>query len=63
MLGRAPRVGVEAASSFGWDRWLGPDGVFIGLDRFGESAPYEDIYRDVGITAEAVAAAVRRILT
>jgi transketolase len=60
VLGRAPRVGVEAASSFGWDRWLGPDGVFIGLDRFGESAPFEDIYRDVGITAEAVAAAVRR---
>ncbi|MBN9507636.1 MAG: transketolase [Alphaproteobacteria bacterium] len=63
VLGHAPRVGVEAASSFGWDRWLGPDGIFIGLDHFGESAPYEDIYRDVGITAEAVAAAVRKKLT
>jgi transketolase len=60
VLGGVARIGVEAGSSFGWERWLGPDGVFIGLDRFGASAPYEDVYREVGITAEAVAAAVRR---
>jgi transketolase len=60
VLGGVPRIGVEAGSSFGWERWLGPDGVFIGLDRFGASAPFEDVYREVGITPEAVAAAVRR---
>jgi transketolase len=62
VLGGGPRVAVEAASSFGWCRWLGPDGVFIGLDHFGASAPFEDLYREFGITAEAVVAAVRRKL-
>jgi len=33
VLGDAPRIGVEAALRFGWDRWIGPDGVFIGNDR------------------------------
>jgi transketolase len=60
VLGGGPRVAVEAASGFGWERWLGPDGVFIGLDRFGASAPFEDVYKDVGITPEAVATAVRK---
>jgi transketolase len=62
VLGGAPRVGVEAAGDFGWDRWLGPDGVFIGMHGFGASAPYEDLYRHFGITPEAVAAAVRKRL-
>jgi transketolase len=62
VLGGAPRVAVEAACSFGWDRWLGPDGVFIGLDHFGASAPYEDLYKEFGITPEAVAAAVKKKL-
>ena len=34
VLGGAPRVGIEAAGGFGWDRWLGPDGVFIGMTGF-----------------------------
>ena len=60
VLGGVPRVGIEAACGFGWERWLGADGVFIGLDGFGASAPGEDLYRHFGITAEAIAAAVRR---
>ena len=63
VLGGAPRVGIEAASPFGWDRWLGPDGVFIGMTTFGESAPFQDVYNDFGITAEAVAAAIRKKLS
>jgi len=62
VLGRALRVGVEAAVSLGWERWLGPDGVFIGMTGFGASAPAEDLFRHFGITAEAVVAAVKRRL-
>ena len=59
---RAPRIGIEAAGGFGWERWLGNDGVFIGMTGFGASAPYEDLYKHFGITPEAVVAAVRKRL-
>jgi transketolase len=59
VLGAGLRVGIEAAGGFGWERWLGPEGIFIGMRGFGASAPAEDLYRHFGITAEAVAAAVR----
>jgi transketolase len=62
VLGGAPRFGIEAASGFGWERWLGADGVFIGLDGFGASAPFEDLYKHFGITSEAIVAAVKRRL-
>ena len=59
VLGAAPRVGVEAAIRFGWDRWIGPDGPFIGMEGFGESAPAADLFRRFGITVEAIVAAAR----
>ncbi len=62
VLGTAFRVGIEAAGGFGWDRWLGADGVFIGMTGFGASAPAEVLYKHFGITAEAAAAAVRHRL-
>jgi transketolase len=62
VLGSAPRVAVEAAVGFGWERWLGADGAFIGMHGFGASAPAEDLYKHFGITAEAVAAAARELI-
>jgi len=62
-LGAAPRIGIEAAVSFGWDRWLGPEGAFIGMTGFGASAPAEELYRHFGITAEAAAQAARKRIT
>jgi transketolase len=62
VLGGAPRLGIEAAGGFGWERWLGNDGVFIGMSDFGASAPYEDLYKHFGITPDAVVAAVRKRL-
>lgn len=62
ILGKAPRIGIEAASGFGWERWLGDDGVFIGMDGFGATASADTLYRHFGITAEAVTARVRRRL-
>ena len=61
VLGTAPRVAVEAAGRFGWDRWIGPNGIFIGMDGFGASAPAEDLYAHFGITPEHVADAARRL--
>ncbi len=62
VLGSAPRFGIEAACGFGWERWLGSDGVFIGMTDFGASAPYEVLYKHFGITPEAIAAAVHKKL-
>ena len=53
------RIAVEAASPFGWERYLGPDGIFIGMRGFGASAPHAALYQHFGITAEAVVAAAR----
>ncbi|MEM6852034.1 MAG: transketolase, partial [Pseudomonadota bacterium] len=58
----AVKVGIEAAVSFGWDRYLGPGGVFIGMDGFGASAPAGLLYERFGITPAAVVAAVREKL-
>ena len=60
VLGTAPRIGIEAASPFGWEHWLGPDGCFIGMTTFGTSAPWQDVYKEFGITSEAVVAAVKK---
>jgi len=56
------RVAIEAGVTFGWREFVGPQGVIIGLDRFGASAPYERIYQELGLTAEAMAAAARQLL-
>jgi transketolase len=56
------RVSVEAGSTFGWETWIGPQGVAVGLDRFGASAPGELLMVKLGFTAERVAAAVRGLL-
>ncbi len=56
------RVAVEAAATLGWGRIVGLDGAVVGLDRFGASAPAPAVYREVGITIEAVAEAARRVM-
>ena len=62
VLGTAPRVGIEAALRFGWDRWLGERGAFVGMNGFGASAPAGELYKHFGITAEAVVAAAKTLL-
>lgn len=61
VIGDAPvKVAVEAAVRFGWDALIGADGIFVGMKGFGASAPYKDLYRHFGITAEGVANQVLR---
>jgi transketolase len=56
------RVSIEAAATHGWERYTGLNGVNIGLNRFGASAPFETIYEKLGITAEAMVEAVQTLL-
>jgi transketolase len=61
VLGTAPRVGVEAGARLGWDRWIGDNGHFIGMESFGASAPAPDLYAHFGITAEAIVQAAKKL--
>jgi transketolase len=56
------RVSVEAGSPFGWERYTGRDGVIIGVDRFGASAPGPTVMREYGFTAEHIVAAAKELL-
>jgi transketolase len=53
------RVACEAASGFGWERWLGTRGAFVGMKGFGGSGKAADLFKHFGITAEAIAEAAR----
>ena len=58
IIGDAPlRIGVEAAIRQGWDTVIGADGLFVGMTSFGASAPYKELYKKFGITAEVIAEA------
>ena len=63
VLGSAPRVAIEAAASFGWERFVGEDGLILGIDRFGASAPDTVIAEKLGFTGPAVASRVRAHLS
>ena len=53
-------VAVEAAIRQGWDKYIGRGGIFVGMTGFGESAPFEQLYKHFGITTEAIVSAVRK---
>jgi transketolase len=56
------RIAVEAATPLGWERWVGLEGDVIGLNRFGASAPYTDVYDHLNFTADYVAQRAREVL-
>ena len=58
----AVKIGVEAGVRQGWDAIIGNDGAFVGMNSFGASAPFKELYKKFGITAEAVAdAAIKKL--
>jgi transketolase len=62
VLGSAPRLAIEAVSTFGWSNYVGESGAVIGMPGFGASAPAEELYAHFGITAEKlVEAALARL--
>jgi transketolase len=48
------KVSIEAGTTLGWERYVGPRGLAVGMDRFGASAPAEDLFKRFGFTAEAI---------
>jgi len=56
------RISIEAGSTFGWQKWVGREGTAIGLDHFGASAPYEEIYEHFGLTSEQIVEEAKRML-
>ncbi len=63
--GRVRKLAIEAGTTFGWERWVGNDksrGDVIGIDRFGASAPYQRIYRELGLTMEAVVVRAKELI-
>jgi transketolase len=61
VLGTAPRIAIEAAGRFGWDRWIAGNGTFIGMNGFGASGPAPKVYEKFGITVDAVVAAAKKL--
>ena len=62
VLGKAPRVAIEAAAIAGWHEWIGEAGGFVGMPGFGASAPASQLYEHFGLTEEAIVKAARRLV-
>ena len=56
------RISIEAGATFGWHKWVGTEGVTMGIDRYGESAPYEEVYEHLGLTVENIVENANRLL-
>jgi transketolase len=63
LLNRIPRVAVEAGVTDFWRKYVGTEGAVIGIDRFGESAPADELYKYFGITVGAVEEAVLALVS
>src|SRR6185312_15282602 len=61
LLDGVPRVAIEAAHPMSWYKWVGFDGVVLGLERFGASAKYERIYEELGLTVQKVVEAAKPV--
>jgi transketolase len=56
-----PRLAIEAGHPMSWYRWVGEDGLVLGLERFGASAPYERIYEELGLTVAKIVSAAKKL--
>ncbi|MBN8828452.1 MAG: transketolase [Sphingobacteriia bacterium] len=56
------KIGIEAAIKFGWERLIGTDGIFVGVESFGASGPYKELYEHYGIAPEKIIEKIERKL-
>lgn len=57
------RISVEAAATFGWKEWVGDKGVAIGVDRYGASAPYKEIFKKYGLTVDRIVDEAQKLVS
>ena len=57
------RVAMEAATTLGWERYVGSEGVALGIDHFGASAPAADLYERFGLKAQRMAEEAKTLVT
>lgn len=62
LLPGVPRIAMEAAHPMSWHQWVGDTGIILGIDRFGASAPYQTIYKELGLTVEKLVEAARKLV-
>ena len=62
VLGNSPRIAIEAACDMGWSKYIGDNGVFIGMKSFGASGPADQLYKHFGINSEAIVKQARSII-
>jgi transketolase len=62
LLGDLPAIAIEAASSFGWHRIIGREGIAICIDSFGESAPAPALFKHFGLSVENIISKVRELI-
>ena len=62
VLGSAPRIAIEAGSTFGWHKYVGDNGVVLGIDSFGASGKGDEVYAHFGLTVENVVKTVQKFI-
>jgi transketolase len=62
LLAGVKRIAIEAAHPMSWYRWVGSDGVILGLERFGASAPYKEIYEHLGLTVDKLVDTAKQLI-
>ena len=62
LLAGVKRIAIEAAHPMSWYRWVGSDGVILGLERFGASAPYNEIYEHLGLTVDKLVDTAKQLI-
>ena len=56
------KISIEAGNIFGWEKYVGPDGISLGIKSFGKSAPYKKIYEHFNLTSDNVVKTAKKML-
>lgn len=62
VLGSKPRIAIEAGAQYGWERYVGENGIIIGLNDFGASGKGDDVYKHFGITIENLIEQIKKVI-